>query len=142
MSNFFASRVGLMLAVAVPLLSAGQAGSALSGRVSDGSVPVAGAIVTVSSPGFLKSVTTDDSGRFILDSVPPGRYEFRTSAHGYAVFECPVIVHSDDFHRNWIDVKNLISADWQTVSVLDLAGRKQARNRGRRAVPTATRTGV
>jgi hypothetical protein len=142
MSNFFASRVGLMLAVAVPLLSAGQAGSTLSGRVSDGSAPVAGAIVTVSSPGFLKSVTTDDSGRFSLEPVPPGRYEFRTSAHGYAVFECPVIVHSGYSHRNWIDVKNLIPADRQTVSVLDLAARKQARNRGRRVVSTATRTGV
>ena len=142
MSNFLGSRVGLILAVAVPLLSAGQAGSAFSGRVSDGYAPVAGAIVTVSSPGFLKSVTTDDSGRFSLDSVPPGRYDFRTSAHGYAVFECPVIVHSDESHRNWIDVKNLIRADQQTVSVLDLVARKQARNRGRRAVPTATRTGV
>ena len=142
MSNFFASRVGLILAVAVPLLSAGQAGSTLSGRVSDGSAPVAGAIVTVSNPGFLKSVTTDDSGRFSLEPVPPGRYEFRTSAHGYAVYECPVIVHSDGARRNWIEVKSLIPAGQQTVSVLDLAARKQARNRGRRAAPSATRTGV
>ena len=142
MSNFFASRLGLIFVLGVPLLSASQAGGTLSGRVSDGSAPVAGAIVTVSSPGFLKSVTTDDSGRFSLESVPPGRYEFRTTAHGYAVFECPAIVHSDDSHRNWIEVKTLIPADRQTVSILDLAARKQARNRGRRALPTATRTGA
>ena len=142
MSNFFASRWGVIFAVAVPLLSASQAGSALSGRVSDDSAPVAGAIVTVSNSGFVKSVTTDTDGRFVLQPVPPGRYEFRTSAHGYAVFERSVIVHSDGAHRNWIDVKTLIPADRQTVSVLDLAARKQARNRGHRAVPTATRTGV
>ena len=142
MSNFFVSRLGLILAVAAPLLSAGQGGSALSGRVSDGSAPVAGAIVTVSNPGYLKSVTTDADGRFVLERVPPGRYEFRTSAHGYAVFERPVIVHSYDFHRNWIDVNNLIPAGQQTVSVLDLAVRKQARNRAHRVVSTATRTGV
>jgi hypothetical protein len=140
MSNLFASGLGLILSLALPLLGASKAGSALSGRVSDGSAPVAGAIVTVSNPGFLKGVTTDDKGRFVLEPVPPGRYEFRTSAHGYAVFECPVIIHSDGL--NWIDVKKLIPADRQTVSVLDLAARKQARNRGHRTAPAATRTGV
>ena len=142
MSNFFACGLGFTLSLALPLLSASQDGSAFSGRVSDGSAPVADAIVTVSSPGFLKSVTTDADGRFVIEPVPPGRYELRTSAHGYAVFECPVMVHSGDSRRNWIDVKNLIPADRQTVSVLDLAARKQARNRGRRVVSTATRTGV
>jgi hypothetical protein len=142
MSNFFASRMGVILVLAVPLLSASEAGRALSGRVSDGAAPVAGAIVTVSSSGFVKSVTTDDDGRFILDALPPGRYEFRTSAQGYAVFECPVIVRSNRMHRNWIDVKSLIPAGEQTVSVLELAGRKQAGNRGHRAVPSTTRTGV
>ena len=142
MSNFFASRMGVILVLAVPLLTASQAGRDLSGRVSDGAAPVAGAIVTVSNYGFVKSVTTDDDGRFFLEALPPGRYEFRTSAQGYAVFECPVIIRSDRMHRNWIDVKSLIPADEQTVSVLDLATRKQAGNRGHRAVPSATRTGV
>jgi len=140
MSNFVASGFVLILGVALPLLSASQAGSALSGRVADGSAPVAGAIVTISSPGFLKSVTTDADGRFVLEPVPPGRYEFRTSARGYAVFERSVMVHCDDFRRNWIDVRNLIPAGRQTVNVLDLAAGKQARNRSRRA--TAARTGV
>jgi len=141
MSNFFVSGLGL-LALALPLISASETGSALSGRVSEGYVPLPGAIVTVSSPGFLKSVTTDDSGRFVIESVPPGRYDFRTSAHGYAVFECPVIIHPNDSRRNRIDVTDLIPADRQTVSVFDLAVRKQARNRGHRAVTVSTRSGV
>jgi len=121
----FQTLVGLILAGSV--LNASQAGTALSGRVSDGSVPVAGAIVTISSRGFVKSVTTDANGKFVFEAILPGRYDFRTSAPGYAVFESSVNVHSDDSsQRNWIDVKNLIPADRQTVSVGDLATRKEA----------------
>ena len=96
--------------------------------------------MTVSGPGFLKSVTTDDDGRFQIESVPPGRYNFRTSLAGYAVFECPVIIRSNDSRSNWIDVRELIPADQQTVSVADLAAAKQTRNRGRRA--SSVRAGV
>jgi carboxypeptidase family protein len=128
MRNPMPVRIVIGVFVLVSVLSAGQAGTPLRGRVSDGSSPVAGAIVTVSNKGFVKSVTTDDDGRFMFESVPPGRYDFRTSASGYVVHESSVVVHSDEFHRNWIEVKGLVPADQQTVSVVDLALRKQARN--------------
>ncbi|HYL38200.1 MAG TPA: carboxypeptidase-like regulatory domain-containing protein [Bryobacteraceae bacterium] len=116
---------GMLLALC---LSAGQDSTSLSGQVSEHGTPVAGAIVTISNRGFIKSVTADAGGRFAFEAVPPGRYDFRTSAHGYAVFERTVILHSDNAHRNWIDVKDLIPADQQSVSVTDLATRKLARN--------------
>jgi hypothetical protein len=117
--------LGLLLALC--LSRASQDSTALFGQVSQDGSPVGGAIVTLSNRGFVKSVTTDAGGRFVLEAVPPGRYDFRTTAHGYAVFERPLIVHSDA-HRNWIDVKGLLPADRQTVSVGDLTARKLARN--------------
>jgi hypothetical protein len=121
------ARTVLGVLLALGLSRASQDRTALFGQVSQDASPVAGAIVTLSNRGFVKSVTTDASGRFVLEAVPPGRYDFRTSAHGYAVFERPVILHSDA-RRNWIDVKGLLPADQQTVSVGDLAARKLARN--------------
>jgi hypothetical protein len=120
-------RTVLGVLLALSLSRASQDTTALFGHVSRDAFPVAGAIVTLSNRGFVKSATTDASGRFVLEAVPPGRYDFRTSAHGYAVFECSIIVHSHA-RRNWIDVKGLLPADQQTVSVSDLAARKLARN--------------
>jgi hypothetical protein len=114
--------IGSILAVSVVHA---EAQTTLYGRVSVAATPVAGAIVTVCNLGFLKSVTTDDQGRFAVEPLPPGRYDFRTSVPGYAVFERSVTIHAEDFHRNWIDVKDLMPADQQTVSVLDLVARKR-----------------
>ena len=102
--------------------SASPSGATLLGRVADGATPVAGAIVTISDRGFVKSVTTDGSGRFTLEPVPAGRYDFRMSAEGYAVFESTVVVRGGA-HRNWISVTELVPADQQTVSVADLMRR-------------------
>jgi Carboxypeptidase regulatory-like domain len=55
-------------------------GTALVGRISDGDTPVSGAIVTISNRGFVKSTTTDGNGRFMLEPIPSGRYDFRTSS--------------------------------------------------------------
>ena len=106
---------------------AGQDGRVLVGQVSDHGNPVAGAIVTVSNRGFLKSVTTDAEGKFVLQAVPAGRYDLRISAHGYAVNERTVILHSDA-RLNSIEVNDLVPFDQQTVSVAELATRKLARN--------------
>jgi len=93
--------------------------NAVIGRVSDGTTPISGAIVTISNRTFVKSTTTDENGRFVLEALPSGRYDFRTSAQGYAVFECPVVIHVDS-NRNRINVTALVSVDQQTVSVTDL----------------------
>jgi hypothetical protein len=110
--------LGAILAMSV--FGASPRGTVVTGQVSDGATPVASAIVTISNRDFVKSTTTDGNGRFILETVPPGRYGCRISAHGYAVVERPVIVHGGGSHRNWINVTELIPADRQTVSVVDL----------------------
>jgi Carboxypeptidase regulatory-like domain len=99
-------------------------GPALLGRVSDGNIPISGAIVTISNRDFVKSTTTDGNGRFILEPVPPGHYDLRMSAHDYAVLECPVIVHGGDSRRNWIGITGLVPVDQQTVSIVELARRQ------------------
>jgi hypothetical protein len=99
-------------------------GPVLVGRISDGGIPVSGAIVTISNREFVKSTTTDGNGRFMLQPVPSGRYDFRTSAQGFAVFERPVVVHGGDPHRNRVDVTALVPADQQTVSVVELMRRQ------------------
>lgn len=113
--------VGMILGLC--LLEAGQDGTTVFGQVSDHGSPIAGAIVTISNRGFVRSVTTDASGRFTLEPVPPGRYDFRTTAPGYAIIEHPVTLHPGDGHRNWIEVKSLTPVDQQTVSVGELAPR-------------------
>jgi hypothetical protein len=95
----------------------------LAGQVIDAGIPVAGAIVTISNRDFVKSGTTDGEGRFLVEPVPPGRYNYRISAHGFAVMERSIVIHGHDSHRNWIGVTELIPADQQTVSVVDLARR-------------------
>jgi hypothetical protein len=112
-----------ILAASLPGVNPG--GTSLFGRVSDGATPIAGAIVTISSRGFVKSTLTDEGGRFTLQPVPAGRYDFRASAPRYAVFESHVIVHGGDSHRNWISVTDLVPVDQQTVSVADLMRHQQ-----------------
>src|ERR1017187_3657997 len=107
----------LSAVLAMSVSGVGPRETALIGRIADGTSPVSGAIVTISNRGFVKSMTTDESGRFILEAIPSGRYDFRTTAQGYAVFECPVVVHGGDSNRNRITVTALVPVDQQTVSV-------------------------
>ncbi|HLK50001.1 MAG TPA: carboxypeptidase-like regulatory domain-containing protein [Bryobacteraceae bacterium] len=116
--------LGLLLATSV---RAGDLGAGLSGQISDHGLPVSGAIVTVDNGSFLGSVNTDGAGRFTFEQLRPGRYQFRASAHGYAVFERIVTVRANS-GLNRIEVKDLIPADQQTVSVKELATRRMAQN--------------
>ncbi|MDP8990091.1 MAG: carboxypeptidase-like regulatory domain-containing protein [Acidobacteriota bacterium] len=99
-------------------------GTAVIGRISDGSHAVSGAIVTISNRGFVQSTTTDETGRFLFEAVPSGRYAFRTSAQGYAVYECPMVIRDGDRRVNRVSITALVSADRQTVSVAELRRRQ------------------
>ena len=98
--------------------------------------------MTLSTATFVQSVVAGEDGRFAMEDVPPGRYDFRITAPGYAVFEAPVVVRSGDAQKNWMEIKNLLPATQQTVSVSDLAGKSQTRGRWRRAVSTLSRSGA
>jgi hypothetical protein len=114
------SQIVLSAVLAMSASGAPPSENALIGRISDGTTPISGAIVTISSRAFVKSTTTDEHGRFVLEALPSGRYGFRTSAQGYAVFECPVVIHDRDSNRNQIRVTALVPVDQQTVSVTEL----------------------
>jgi protocatechuate 3,4-dioxygenase beta subunit len=76
--------------------------------------------VTISNRGFVESTTTDENGRFLFEAVPSGRYAFRISAQGYALYECPIVVRDGDPRRNQISITAFAPADQQTVSVAEL----------------------
>jgi hypothetical protein len=116
-------QIFLSAILAMSVFGASPRGALLTGQVLDGGTPVAGAVVTISNRDFVKSGTTDGEGRFLVEPVPPGRYNYRISAHGFAVMERSIVIHGHDSHRNWIGVTELIPADQQTVSVVDLARR-------------------
>jgi hypothetical protein len=106
---------------ALPLLAAGQFG--LRGRILDGQgvKQIPDAIVTVSNPsGFVSSVVTHRDGAFSFGSLPAGEYDFRVTVHGYAVYEREVTVAENGGLRE-LDVRMIVPADKQTVSVTELA---------------------
>ena len=78
------------LLLALPSLFAqGQTTSArLSGLVTDPSgAPIAGASVTLSNPsaGFRRQFTTSNAGQYSFPQLPPGNYELKIEAPGFAV---------------------------------------------------------
>ena len=80
----------LIMLAALPLLAAAAETGHFSGRVFDnqGAKQLSNAIVTVSTPaGFVASVNTDKKGDFNFNGLPEGEYDFRVTAHGFAVYE-------------------------------------------------------
>ncbi|HET9004956.1 MAG TPA: carboxypeptidase-like regulatory domain-containing protein, partial [Gemmatimonadaceae bacterium] len=59
--------------------------------------PVAGATVLVA--GTTRESITDDSGRFVLPDVPPGRQVIRVKGPGYRLAERVVEVTAGDTAR-------------------------------------------
>lgn len=78
-----------MTTVGTVLLILAMQGSAVQGTVfkKDTSQPLADATVELrkdqDNAGAPKTLTTDDDGRFVFDSVPPGRYRLTVSRRGY-----------------------------------------------------------
>ena len=110
----------LIMLAALPLLAA-DAGH-FAGRVFDGpgAHQIDGAIVTVSTPvGYVASVTTGKNGEFAFNSLPDGEYDFRVTAHGYAIYERQITV-SSTLGVKELDIRMLVPANKQTVSVAEL----------------------
>jgi hypothetical protein len=112
----------LILLAALPLLAADATDAKFSGRVvnGDGTRKITNAIVTVTTPaGYIASVETNNAGEFAFDALPVGEYDFRVTAHGYAIYERQVTVSTEAGVRA-LDIRMLVPADKQTVSVAEL----------------------
>src|SRR5229473_6039409 len=85
--------VCLVLAVAVPLISQTTTGRIL-GTVRDQSgaaLPAATVTVTDAQRGITRTVTTDDSGEYVVPNLTPGIYMVRAESHGFKTVERPNI---------------------------------------------------
>ena len=110
---------------ALPLLAADASNGRFSGRVfeGEGTKLIANAIVTVSTPaGYVSSNVTNNAGAFSFQSLPAGEYDFRVTAHGFAIYERKVTVARDAGVRE-LDIRMLVPANKQTVSVAELQNR-------------------
>ena len=115
-------KTAFILLAALPLLAAGAGHLELRGRILDGqgTKELANAIVTVSTPaGYVSSVVTNQSGQFSFASLPAGEYDFRVTAHGYAIYQREVTVSANGGVRE-LDIRMLVPVDKQTVSVSEL----------------------
>jgi hypothetical protein len=114
---------------ALPLLAAGSENSRFAGRVFDnnGAKEIANAIVTVTTPsGYISSVTTNKHGDFAFNSLPDGEYDFRVTAHGFAIYERQITV-ANDLGVRTLDIRLKVPVDRQTISVLELKRPDNAR---------------
>jgi len=112
----------LFMLAALPLLAADASNARFTGRVFDieGNKQVANAIVTVTTPnGYIASVTTNPAGEFSFAALPAGEYDFRVTARGFAIYERQVTVSPTAGVRQ-LDIRMLVPADKQTVSVAEL----------------------
>jgi hypothetical protein len=115
-------KLALIMLAAMPLLAADAVHARFAGRVfdGDGAKQIASAIITVSTPaGYVSSVTTNKAGEFSFASLPGGEYDFRVTAHGYAIYERQITVSGDAGVKE-LDIRMLVPANRQTVSVADL----------------------
>jgi hypothetical protein len=115
-------KTALLMLMALPLLAVGPVNDRFSGRIFDidGTRQLADAIITVTTPaGYVASVNTNKAGEFSFPSLPSGEYNFRVTAHGYAIYERPITL-ADDFGVRELTVRMLVPANKQTVSVAEL----------------------
>ncbi len=112
----------LIMLAALPLLAASAGSGHFSGRVFDveGAKQIPGAIVTVSTPsGYVSSVVTNKIGEFNFAALPAGEYDFRVTAHNFAIYERQITVAGNAGVKE-LDIRMLVPANKQTVSVADL----------------------
>ena len=113
-------RTILIMLAALPLLAADAAN--FSGRVFDvaGDKQIAGAIVTVTTPeGYISSVVTNKAGEFAFATLPAGEYDFRVTAHNFAIYERQITVSASAGVKQ-LDIRMLVPTNKQTVSVAEL----------------------
>src|SRR5262249_51299378 len=118
------SGVGLiffLLALCVPAAFAQSDTGSVRGAVMDErGAAVVGAEVTITNAdtGYSRSVKTDDSGNYVFQSIPVGRYTLKvTSTKGFKTFqEKDIVLHVND--NLTVDAKLTVGATETTVEVV------------------------
>jgi len=89
-SPFVAWLVFALIIGAPPALIAQVTSGSINGTVKDATGGVLpGATVTVSNPstGVTRTVSTNDTGEFVVPNLPPGTYTIRVELQGFKAFE-------------------------------------------------------
>ncbi|HXO33326.1 MAG TPA: carboxypeptidase regulatory-like domain-containing protein [Candidatus Acidoferrales bacterium] len=123
----------LMLGSAVAQVTSGT----IFGRVKDASgAYVGGAIVIVRSPDFgaARSVTTNDTGDFVVPDMPPGTYSISIEAKGFKKLDEQGVVLNAADKLNAGEFALAVGASTESVSVTADAGQLQLQsNSGERS---------
>lgn len=87
----FILSIFLLCGFLLPLQTSAQ-NQSIRGLVSDklSQLPLSGVLVEI--PYLQKSTTTDSFGHFVLQNLPPDRYDIQMSAHGYKPLYLPNVV--------------------------------------------------
>src|SRR6267142_5133489 len=108
------------LAVLIPASVWAQVySSSLTGLVTDPSgagVPAAGVKLTDVNKGYDYTAQTNESGRYLLRSLPPGTYRLTATATGFKASVQEGIVLNVDVNTN-LDVRLEVGESQQTVQV-------------------------
>ena len=123
----------LMLGSVVAQVTSGT----IFGRVKDASGAYIGsATVTVRSPdtGAARTVTTSDSGDFVVPDMPPGTYTITIDAKGFKKLDAQGVVLSAADKLNAGEFVLAVGADTESVTVTADAGQLQLQsNSGERS---------
>jgi hypothetical protein len=85
----------------VPQEDAQQLSGSVAGTITDQSgAPILGAVVKLTSAGqdLLTQAESDEDGRFVFLSVPPGEFRLTISAQGFRTQELTGTVHPDEHY--------------------------------------------
>lgn len=109
----------LLLSAVCLLPASAQSTLQIRGQVTDPSKAVIpGAIVSLSGANdFLRSVSTDEQGRYVLANLAPGKYIFRVSSAGFAPLERRIDISGD--RPITLDVALKLAVETQQVTVAD-----------------------
>ena len=108
-------------AAAAILGSSSKTRAMLHGMVTDPSgAAIPGALVTVSSGELVHTVSTDESGQYVLPGLAPGHYSVWIHSTGFATFKKAGLVLSAGYETEG-DAQLAISAQTQEITVTDRA---------------------
>ena len=88
----------LALAAAAPV-AAQQMESRIAGKITDASgavLPGVTVTITATQTGAVRTVVTDNDGRYIVTNLAPGHYEIRGELHGFAANKNEVSIGAGD----------------------------------------------